>query len=209
MKARYLISFLRVASLLAMASCTSYEVTVREPLSLAPHSADRNVDDNMLAVSHIRMALPEGWFFKSKKKEDDKSVLFWMHDSGGNAVTGTFRYNHFNNPVSLTRAAEGYGNLVMTGFVDKELFGTSVDNHDAYLLRGKKEGLDFERASLLVADGPKDIHDITLIAESTYLKSNPEIANAIFSSYKIVPWDLSERRIKGTFSFRCDAGTPH
>lgn len=211
MKAQYLVSFLRMATLLAMTSCTSYEMIVREPMSLAPYSADKNVEANMVAVSHIRMALPEGWTFKRNlTKKDDESVLFGIQDDSTGKVMGSFRYHHFDYAVSLPRLAQGYGKLAMTGFIDKEAFATSVDNHDAYLLRGKKEDTGLERMSLLVLDGPEDVHDISLASvESNYFTSNPQVANTIFNSYKIVSWDLSERRLKGSFSFRCDDGSMH
>lgn len=209
MNAQYLVSLLRMAALLSIASCTSYEMIVREPMSLAPYSADKNVEANMVAVSHIRMALPEGWTFKrSSTKKDDEPILFEIQDDNKGKVVGSFRYHHFDYAVSLPRLAQGYGKLAMTGLIDKEAFATSVDNHDAYLLRGKKEDTGLERMSLLVLDGPEDVHDISLASvESNYFTSNPQVANTIFNSYKIVPWDLSERRIKGSFSFRCDDGS--
>jgi len=84
---KYLHSAFGMAVALAMTACTP-ALTWREPLAMSEYPSDGYVDSNMVVVAQVRMALPEGWRFHRRKKEDPKSIRFWIQDPGGNAVKG-------------------------------------------------------------------------------------------------------------------------
>lgn len=47
-------------------------------------------------------------------------VKLWIRDTGGNAVTGAYMFNHFDFPISPARATEVYADKGMDGHNQKE-----------------------------------------------------------------------------------------
>ncbi|UQA55968.1 hypothetical protein [Polyangium aurulentum] len=207
MTVRRILSIVSMTLSLAAVSCVSHEVTVREPIDMAAYPADAYVATNMLVANHIRMALPDRWNFKKKEKDDDKSTWFQIEFNGRESVRGAFRFNHFEFPVSLNRVSEKYGDLAMSKFIEKELHRTEIDQKDAFVIFGKLEEPSLQRASTVIALDESNLAEITLVGESQYFTTKPQLAYAISNTFKIMPGDLSERRLKGTFSFKCDDGT--
>ena len=203
---RLLSSLLVSAVALATAAC-SPALTWREPISMTEHSPDAYVGSNMLVSRQVRMALPEGWHFKRRKKGEPEGVRLWIHDTGGNAVMGAYAFKHFDFPIAPSRATEVYAGIAMNGFEQKEAHRTEIDGNETHVILGAKEDTGKQRLSALIYEGQNAISDITLSVDPGYFAKNPHLPYAIFNSYKVMPRQVSERRIKGSFSFRCDDGS--
>jgi hypothetical protein len=199
-----LVTALGISLMLSLSACTA-ALSIREPIAMQNYTADAYAESNLLVVNQVRMALPEGWRFKATKKEDAEDILFFIKDTGSNTVSGALRYNRFDYPVSVSRAAPIYAEKAMDGFSNKEIAKTEIDGRESYVIQGSWKD-EKQRASALIQQGAQGISDITLIADPGYFTRDPSTAYTIFNSYKYMPRDISERRIKGTFSFKCDDG---
>lgn len=185
------------------------ELTWTTPLA-ASEPQDAYVASNMLVTHHVRMALPEGWHFKRRQEGDPKGVSLWLHDSGGNAVLGAYSFNYFDFPISPIRATSVYAEKVMDAFKGKEAHRTEIDHREAHVVTGVNRQTGQQRISTLIFQGGRSIraiNEITLLVDPGYLAQNPGIPRAISSSFKLMPGQMAERRIKGSFSFRCLDGT--
>jgi hypothetical protein len=201
---KLLVTALVISLMLPLSACTA-ALSIREPIAMQNYTADAYVESNLLVVRQVRMALPEGWRFKRRDKEDPKEVLFFIKDTGSNTVTGALRYNSFDYPVAVSRAAPIYAEKAMDGFSDKANAKTEIDGRESYVIQGSWKD-EKQRASALIQQGQYGISDITLIADPGYFTRDPSTAYTIFNSYKFMPRGISERRIKGMFSFKCDDG---
>ena len=192
---------------LSLSACTS-ALSVREPIVMHNYTTDVDAAPNLLVVSQVRMALPEGWRFKATKPEDSKDIRFFIHDTGSNTVIGSLRHTHFDFPVSVSRLALVYADKAMSSFSDKEIAKAEIDGRESYVIQGTWDDKK-QRASALIQQGSQGISDITLIADPGYFTRDPSTAYTIFNSYQFMPRGISERRIKGSFSFKCDDGNLH
>jgi hypothetical protein len=192
------------------ASAASVEkLTWSAPLATS-QPPDAYVASNMLVTNHVRMALPEGWRFKRRREEDPKGVSLWIHDTGGNAVSGAYSFNHFDFAISPLRATGVYADKLMGGYKEKEARRTEIDHSEAHVVKGVSRETGQQRISTLIFQGSSSIraiNDITLLADPSYLAQNPGLPHAIANSFKLMPGQMAERRIKGSFSFRCHDGT--
>jgi hypothetical protein len=208
MKTRFL-SAVSVAALLATAGCAP-AVRWSEPLTVADHSADSYVDSNMLVIAQRRMALPEGWSFQRRKEADAKPIMFWIRDTGSRGVTGVYSFEHVGFPIGGPRATERLAQLKMKGFGDVVAQRAEIDNSEAYVVEGVEDQKGWRRISEWIFGHPAsgtDLSDITFIGDKAYVDQNQRALYGILSTFKIVPRGLSERKLKGSFSFKCDDGT--
>jgi hypothetical protein len=203
---KYLHSALGMAAALAVTACMP-ALTWREPLVMSEYPSDGYVDSNMVVVAQMRMALPEGWRFHRRKKEDPKTIRLWIQDTGGKAVTGAYLFSHFEFALSPTRTTEVYAKSAMKNFDQKEVHRTEIDGDEAYVVSGVKDEHNLQRLSALIYEGKSSISEITLLIDSGFSAKNPRLPYEIFNSYKLMPRQMSERRMKGSFSFKCNDGS--
>ena len=185
-------------------------LTWREPLSATEDRANGYLTSNLLVTRHVRMALPEGWRFQRRSEDDPKDVALWIHDTGGNAVSGAYLHTHFDFAISPARATGVYADKVLSRYKNKEARRTEIDGSEAHVLQAMSGETGKKRVSTLIYEGSRSIRnidDITLLFDPAYLAQNPGVPTAIASSFKIMPGKMAERRIKGSFSFRCQDGT--
>lgn len=199
------VTALSIPLMLSLSACTA-ALSIREPIAMQNYTADAYAESNLLVVRQVRMALPEGWRFKGKAKEDAKDILFFIKDTGSNTVTGALRYNSFDYPVAVSRAAPIYAEKAMDGYSDKTIAKTEIDGWESYVIQGSWKD-EKQRASALIQQGKQGISEITLIADPGYFTRDPSTAYTVFNSYKFMPRGISERRIKGMFSFKCGDGS--
>jgi hypothetical protein len=190
---------------LFLQGCASAPV-MRDPISMRSYPADAYAESNLLVFNQLRMALPEGWRFKGRRSEDPKDILLFIEDTGSNTVNGGLRYTRFDTPVSISRVANYYANEVMGKFSDRQIAKTELDGEEAYIVQGTWENGN-QRASALIQQGRQGLLDITLITDPGYITREPGTIYTIFNSYQFMPQGISERRIKGMFSFKCDDST--
>jgi hypothetical protein len=195
---------LGLALALPLSACTS-ALTIREPIVMRNYSPDSYSESNLLIVNQVRMALPEGWRFKARKKENAEDILFFIKDTGSNTVSGGFRYHRFDFSIAISQVLPAYIKNTMGDLSDKELAKTEIDGREAYIFQGTSKG-DSQRASAFIQQGTQGISEITLFADLGYFTRDPSIAYTIFNSYQFMPRGISERRLKGMFSFKCDDG---
>ena len=207
MKPRILCA-LAAAAALATAACEP-AFTWREPVSMASYSPDAYLASNMLITHQRRMALPEGWTFKHRRPEDAEGIFFWIRDTGGNAVMGAYSYKHFEAELFPPKATEIFVGVAMKDLTEREGRKTEIDGTEAHVVTGVKQDRDAKRITALIYDsfaGKSDLSEITIIGDRSYLGQNQALPFNIFSTYKIMPRQLAERRLKGSFSFKCDDG---
>jgi hypothetical protein len=204
---KLLVSALSLTLVFSLSACTAAPA-IREPIVMRNYSPDAYTASNLLVARQVRMALPEGWRFKAASPEEKemKDVRFFIKDTGSNTVTGALRYTGFDHPVPVSRLAPLYAEKAMSEFSNKEIAKTEIDGEESYVVQGTWTDQK-QRASALIQQGPKGISDITLIADPGYFTRDPSTAYTIFNSYQFMPRGISERRIKGAFSFKCDNGS--
>jgi hypothetical protein len=198
-----------LAVLLSTAACAP-AVRWNEPLTPADRSAGSYVDSNMLTVAQRRMALPDGWSFQRRKDTDAKPIMFWIHDAGGHGVTGAYGFEHVDFPVGGPRAVERLTQLKMKEFSDIVAQRTELDSSEAYVVQGREDSKGWRRISEWIFGHPAvgtDLSDITFIGDKAYVDQNERVLYTILGTFKVMPPGLSERKLKGSFSFKCDDGT--
>src|SRR5262245_61390203 len=119
------------AVLLATVGCAP-RVRWSNPVALTPYSTDTYANSNMLIVIGTQMALPEGWFFRSRGQSDPKPIMFWIHNSSGKVI-GAYRFEHVDFVLSGSRVAERLAEIGMKGFSDITIQRTEIDNTEAYI----------------------------------------------------------------------------
>jgi hypothetical protein len=203
------LSAVSFATLLATAGCAP-TLQWREPVSLADYPTDGYVASNMMTVAQRRMALPDGWSFKRKKQTDAKQIMFWIRDTGGDNVTGAYSFERLAFSVDGTRATERLAPLTMKGFDDLEGHRTEIDSTESYIIDGVKEDRRWRKVSGVLYghfDQGTALSDITFLGDKAYVDQNMRVLYTIMNTFKLVPRNLSERKLKGSFSFKCDDGT--
>jgi hypothetical protein len=193
-------------TLALLLSACSPALSVREPIVMRSYPADTYAESNLLVVKQVRMALPEGWRFKARELDDVEDILFFIRDTGSNTVTGALRYTHFNFPINVSHIAQPYADKAMKQFSDKQLAKTEIDGREAYVIQGTSND-KMQRISTLIQLGTQGVIDITLAADTGYFTREQSTVYTLFNSYQFVPPSLSERRIRGAFSFRCEDGS--
>jgi hypothetical protein len=204
-----ILSALSFAALLSTAACAP-AVEWKEPMTVANPSANGHADANLLVVNQRRMALPEGWSFQSRKTSDPKQIMFWIRDTGSRGVTGVYGFEHVGFPVAGPRAVERMAEVKLKDFSDVVAQRTELDNFEAYVVQGVDDRKGVRRISEWIFGHPStgtDFSEITFLADKAYIDQNQRALYGILGSFKIVPRGLSERKLKGTFSFRCDDGS--
>jgi proteasome lid subunit RPN8/RPN11 len=207
MKTRFL-SAVSLTVSLATAACAP-AVRWSEPATPASSSADSYVDSNMLTLAQRRMAVPEGWSFRRKKDSDAKQIMFWIHDTGGNSVTGAYAFEHIGFSIGGPRATERLAQFKMKNFSDIVAQRTEIDNTEAYIVQGANEPKSLRKITGWVFGHPNtgtDLSDISFIGDRAYVDQNQRVLYTILNTFKVMPRGLSERKLKGSFSFRCDDG---
>lgn len=199
---KLLAATLRLTLVLFFPACVSAPV-LREPISMRSYPADAYAESNLLVVDQVRMALPQGWRFMAKEEKDPKDILFLIKDTGSNTVAGHLRYAGFDQPVAVSGVVQYYANEGMNKFSDRQIAKTEIDGKEAYVVQGTWEN-GAQRSSALIQVGTQGIMDITLFTDPGYLTREPSTVYTIFNSFEIMPKRLSERRIKGMFSFKCE-----
>jgi hypothetical protein len=202
---KLLVSALGITLALHLSACAS-ALSVREPIAMRNYSPDSYAASNLLITNQVRMALPEGWRFKRREKDDAKNVRFYIKDTGSNTVTGVYRYDSVDFPIAVSKVAHGFADKGMDEFSDKTIAKTEIDGREAYVVHGTWKD-DKQRASVLIQQGTQGVSEITLLADPGYFTRDPSTAYTIFNSYQFMPPALSERRIKGMYSFKCDDGS--
>jgi len=199
---------LPLAALLATVACAP---TVRwsNPVTLTEYSADSYANSNMLIVANTRMALPEGWFFRARRKSDPKQILFWIHNAGGKVI-GAYRVEHVDFSLSGPRVAERFAKTVMKDFGDITVQRTDVDNSEAYIVNGVKDGRLQRVTGLILDNNVRNgtvLSEITFVDDKAYVDQNLRAFYTILNTLKTTPHSLSERKLKGSFSFKSDDGS--
>jgi hypothetical protein len=198
-----------VAGLLALSGC-SPALRWREPVTLSEYSPDRYLGSNMLVAGQRRMALPDGWWFQRRQETDAERLLFWIHDTGGNSVTGALGFERVNFAVSGQRLAERFAEIGMKDFTDKVVHRTEIDNTEAFILHGERESMRWHRVTGLIVDNfstGAGVSDITFLGDKGYFDQNQAVIYTVLNTFKVMPRGQSERKIKGAFGFRCDDGS--
>ncbi len=149
------------------------------------YPADAYAQSNMVVVRQVRMALPEGWRFTTKNDNDPKEILFRIKDTGSDTVMGALRYNSFDFPVAVSRAAPLYADKTMGEFSDREIAKTEIDGRESYVIQGTWKD-EKQRASALIQQGQRGISEITLAADMGYFAREPNVAYTIFNSYQYI-----------------------
>ncbi|KYF47928.1 hypothetical protein BE08_27590 [Sorangium cellulosum] len=153
------------------------------------------------------MALPEGWRFELRKKADPEKLLFWIKDAGGNAVVGAYSFYRFDFSIDPSRATEVTARSMQDRHGPVEARRTEIDGKEAHIVLS---GMGDDRRRWIMAniyEGSSAFSSVKLSVDGDYLRRNPRVPYAIFNSIKTVPGQLSERRVKGSFSFKCDDGS--
>ncbi len=197
-----------LAALLATTACAP-AVHWREPMTPAEAAASADGGTNTLAFAQRRLTLPDGWSFGRKKDADAKTILFWIRDTGGNSVTGTVVFEHVDVVAGGPVAAERLALFSMKGMTDIEAQRTEIDNTEAYIVQSLNEPKRMRRISTWILGHPTvgtDLTGIHLFGDKTYVEQNQSLLYGIPGSFRVVPRGLSERKIKGAFSFSCDDG---
>jgi len=181
-----------------------------QPVSMADYPTDGYLQTNMLTVQRRRFALPEGWHFQRRRDTDAERIKLWIHDTGGNKVTGAYGWEYVKVPISGPIAAERYADLTMKEFTQKSVQRTEIDGTESYLYQGVNEDHRWKRLSAVLFDTSggegTSLSDVTFLGDLATFDQDARTLYAILGTFKIMPRDLSERKIKGTFSFKCDDG---
>jgi hypothetical protein len=179
------------------------------PVTLTDYPAGTYTNSNMLIVGNTRMALPEGWFFRRRDESDPKQVKFWIHNAGGKVI-GAYRFEHVDFSISGPRVAERLVEIVMKDFSDIKIQRTNVDNAETYIINGLKNG-GMQRITGLILDNNvrngTALSEITFVEEKAYFDQDPRVFYTVLNTFKTTPYSLSERRLKGSFSFKSDDGS--
>jgi len=208
MKTRFL-SAVSLAALLSTAACAP---TVRwsQPMTMADDSDKDYVGANMLVFAQRRMALPEGWSFQYRKPTDAKPILLWMRESGADNVTGAYAYESVKASVGGALAVERLVELKMKSFSDIVAERTEIDHSEAYIVRGKNDARRWGRIDGWVFGHPgegTELSQITFLGDKTYVEQHQRVLYTILNTFKVMPRGLSERKLKGSFSFKSDDNT--
>jgi hypothetical protein len=205
----YVLTAVFLAALCATLGCAP-AVRWREPLTLADGSTNSYVDSNMLTFAQRRMALPEGWSFQGRKPSDAKPIMFWIRDTGGQDVSGVYSFESIGVPLYGATAVERFAQFRFKDFSDVVAQKTEIDHTEAYVVQGSLASRRWRKIHALMFDHPPvgtAVSEIDFLGDEAYVDQNRRVLYAILNTFKIVPRGLSERKIKGAFSFKCDDDT--
>lgn len=201
--------FFFVVALVASLTTLACAPTVRwgQPVSMSEYTTNDYLDANMLTVARRRFALPEGWSFRRRRDTDAERIKLWIHDTGGNKATGAYGWEFLRFPISGSRAAEKYAEITMKEFSDTTVQRTEIDDTEAYLFQSVKGDMKWRRLTAVLFDSSPEgtgVSDITFLGDEQSFDSRT--LHGIIGTFKFMPRGLSERKIKGSFSFKSDDG---